>query len=87
MRGQKQKWRPECNHHIDRNRNSSWRIEEELNKSRILDKPKKELYLRDEQRERLPKKNTKNKKKKPQAKMVQAAIGELGQCYFGIQRS
>lgn len=23
----------------------------------------------------------------PQAKMVQAAIGELGQCYFGIQKS
>lgn len=83
MRGQKQKWRPECNHHIDRNRNSSWRIEEELNKSRILVKPKKELYLRDEQRERLPKK----KKKKTQAKMVQAAIRELGQCHFGIQRS
>ena len=41
---------------IDRNRNSSWRIEEELNKSRILDKPKKELYLRDERREPLPKK-------------------------------
>ena len=83
MRGQKQKWRPECNHHIDRNRNSSWRIEEELNRSRILDKPKKELYLRDEWRERLQKK----KKNKPRAKMVQAAIGELGQCYFGIQKS
>lgn len=63
MRGQKQKWRPECNHHIDRNRNSSWRIEEELNKSRILVKPKKELYLRDEQRERLPKKKKKNTSK------------------------
>lgn len=82
MRGQKQKWRPECNHHTDRNRNSSWRIEEELNRSRILDKPKKELYLRDEWRERLQK-----KKNKPRAKMVQAAIGELGQRYFGIQKS
>ena len=32
-------------------------------------------------------KDYKKEKKKPQAKMVRAAIGELGQCYFGIQKS